>query len=614
MTGELGSNILKQIAMRKASFVGGICGGPKRMGVGTFCHDRCVGAAPVFCLSVVTTCLFFACVPIAVPAEASSASLPDTVTSLPYRVGPVTIVIKDIYGRRELEASNGLVRFVKSSMNTLHPSTRRSVIERELLFRTGDPLRPARLAETERNLRSLGYLTNVEVVPVDTLPDGTVPVEVRVQETWSLQAEFSYSRSSGAQQWNLHVSDENFLGRGLNVEMGVGENEDRSFRMVGYHDRRLWGSPWRLDLGLVDQSDGDRKEILLARPFYRQDDPLGVTLAAYDRRSTRRFYLPDAGSLCDGTPTGRLYARLPSRDRAVRGEWLVRLSPVERGRIWRVGLGLWWRERSFRLEDEITLSSGRTLQADSVLAYLDPALGRESGRLVVPLLIVSTSGRNWGQERYIGQYGSVEDLPLDPSLRLELGPALSALGSDRERLLVNLHAQDWSRVAGGYAMIALTGRLSAGSTRNRSADGDLLLAWFGRPGKDDIVRLTAEGAAADHLLGADAFVLGLTRGLRTLEYDGRAGDRLWRWNAEYARLLPGELLGFYRVGLAAFLAAGDAWWRGGRHAAGGPRHEAGVGLRFGPTRSARAAVARLDLTWSLDGGAPVVTAATGGWF
>jgi len=87
-----------------------------------------------------------------------------------------------------------------------------------------------------------------------------------------------------------------------------------------------------------------------------------------------------------------------------------------------------------------------------------------------------------------------------------------------------------------------------------------------------------------------------------------------RWNVEHAHILPGELLGFYRVGLAAFYAGGAAWWDGETSVLDDPRHDVGLGLRFGPTRSADADLARLDLSWSLDGGGPKLTAVTSGFF
>ena len=45
----------------------------------------------------------------------------------------------------------------------LHIETRRRVIENFLLFHAGDVYQPERLAETERNLRALGFLKSASV-------------------------------------------------------------------------------------------------------------------------------------------------------------------------------------------------------------------------------------------------------------------------------------------------------------------------------------------------------------------------------------------------------------------------------------------------------------------
>jgi len=156
---------------------------------------------------------------------------------------------------------------------------------------------------------------------------------------------------------------------------------------------------------------------------------------------------------------------------------------------------------------------------------------------------------------------------------------------------------------------------SLGSDRNRHHSADVTAGWLVRTGRDDLSRVAVEAGHGSNLEGTQALALGLTRGLRTMEYDGQAGDRLLRWNVEHAHVLPGELLGFYRLGLAAFYGGGAAWWHGETGGLERVRHEAGVGLRLGPTRSARIEPARLDLTWPLNGGGgPKLTAITSGLF
>lgn len=537
------------------------------------------------------------------PAIASSGPAPADL-----RVGDVTLMVTDIYGREELEDARGLIRFVRGTMNAVHTGTRHGIIRRELLFRPGDSLDLDALHETERNLRGLGYLTNVAVVPLDTLPDGRVPLEVRVQETWSLTTQVSYSRSSNGDRWSVSGSDKNFLGRGATLEAGLGEDEDRSFRSLVFADRRVFGSPLTLRAVYADYSDGGSKSLHVSRSYLRDDGDWSLDVSAWDVRNEPRYYLSSGGG------ADRLYAKLPLHEDGFAVETSRRLSPVGQGRIWRLGLGVYSRVRRYDRSAAVTLSDGRVVEADLIATAHGGALLRESGRLLEPNLVLDTHGRTWIATTHVLCYGPTEDLFLDPWVVLRAGPTPTALGSDRERLMFNGRVRDWSRLGGGWLLTDLTVDGSHGSPRNRYLITDVSAGWFVRPGRRDVTRITAEAAYGKDLEGTDAFVLGLTRGLRSLEYDGRVGDRLVRWNAEHAHLLPGELLGFYTVGLAAFYAGGSAWWNGVSPAFGRTRHELGLGLRFGPTRSASADVARLDLSWPLDGGGLKLTAATSGFF
>ena len=93
----------------------------------------------------------FICYPHSYPVKPlllSLALLIGTVASAePLRIGTVTIHALDVYSSEE--AGKGWLYRVA---DRLHVETRRTVIEKFLLFRKGDVYSPERLAETERNL------------------------------------------------------------------------------------------------------------------------------------------------------------------------------------------------------------------------------------------------------------------------------------------------------------------------------------------------------------------------------------------------------------------------------------------------------------------------------
>jgi hypothetical protein len=555
-------------------------------------------------------------------ARARSAIAPSPGDSVP-RVGPIDFVIRDIYAPEEIETSKGLLRFLRRGMNAVHMETRRYVLRRELLFHPGEPLDPDLLAETERNLRELGYLCNVAVVPLDTLPEGTVPVQVRVQEAWSLSTNFSYSRSSeGSQRWNVLLSDDNFMGHGIQVSGGLGETEDYRFHQFQFRKRRLWGTRWQLGFGLADQGDGHAESVSLRQPFYALDDPWSLETSIWRDLADRRYYLSNAGPAgLDPSRDASLYVVLPITNEGLSLAFARRFSDVRADRIWRVGLGLDVRYLDVDFDEpDIELSDGR--RVDFVrLAAGDGALAREEGSAVYPYLSVESQGRRWTKTRYLMRYGSVEDVPLDPAFRARCGPSGPFFGgtnTDGDRLLLDFSLSDWSRLGDGFLLLESEGFASLGASSTRAAAVSGLAGWIGHHGGSGLqrqTRLFGEAGWGERLLGTEAFQLGLNRGLRTLDFDGMAGDRLVRWNAEHNVVLPLEVLGFYRFGIAAFYDGGMAWWRGEDRGSDDLHHELGFGIRLGSTRSARAEVARIDVTWPLDRtGGPELTAVTRGLF
>lgn len=534
----------------------------------------------------------------------------------PPRIERVTIVLEDIYTESEVAGSSGLVRVLRGSLNALHINTQERIVRRELLFAPGDTVDAGLLAETERNLRGLGYLTEVSVAVSDTLADGGVEVLVHARDTWSLQTQLAYARSSsGDQRWSVALEDENFLGYGTQLSVGVAQDEDRRSTDLSWSSRRLFGSRWRISAEVADLSDGHVTALALERPFYELGDAWALEARGADQASSPRFFLSHAGPAgADPADPASLWAAIPYAESWLRLTLWRRVAGARAGRVWRLGAGFLADDVDYAATGPgLPLSDGRTVDDGFLFASGTPLRADAEPRLG-PLGAVQSVGRNWAKARYLLKYGAVEDIPLDLSVRCQAAWAGRAFGSTRDALLLEWTAADWSRAAGGFATAQVDGRIRLGAATDRTALIDAVAGWFGR-GPAGLTRITAEAAWGDRVCGREAFTLGLPRGLRTLAYDGMAGDRLCRWNLEQGWPLPFEPLGLYQVGLAAFYAGGAAWWRGEPRGLGEARHEAGVGLRLGASRAARAEVVRLDASWALDaGGGPVFTAVTGRFF
>jgi hypothetical protein len=539
-------------------------------------------------------------------------------------VGDIEIQSRDIYSASEIRNTNGILRFMRKTMNGVHFNTRQYVLRRELLFDTGDTYYPDRLAETERNLRRLGYLNDVRVTAVDTTADGKVNIRVSVQESWTLRTSFSYSLASGGdQRWRVSLADRNFLGHGVTLGGGLGQDENTSFWNLWFQQQRLFGTGWRLGLDYASRQDGYVRQVILSRPFYAQSDSWTVALKLWDNLADFRYYFSNAGPVgADPARNLSLYTKLPFHHSGVEGGLQFRLTHSDEGRIWRLGAGVRVTETSFDLfEPTYELSDGRFADL-SFLAEPGQPFARDQGTTVYPYIWLHSLGRAWSTARFVLQYGPVEDLPLDFDFDFRAGPAGGRLGSTtgyaESRFRFEGLATKWVRLFGGYLLFHGQGDADTGSAAVRTYRYDLVAGWIATAGRADspwITRVFAEYAQGQNLLGSRALLLGLDRGMRTLEFDGMAGDRLGRWNVEQGKVMPWEVAGLARMGLAAFYSGGRAWWRDEPSGQSFIRHEAGFGLRFGPTRSANSQIARIDLAWDLNGsGSPVITAITRGFF
>ena len=540
-------------------------------------------------------------------------------------VGRIQIQSRDIFTREEVHEASALLRAMRRTMNGLHVNTHRWVIRQELLFSEGDPFRPEKLAETERNLRALGYLNEIRVAAIDTTADGRVNVLVSLRESWSLNTAVTYSRASGGnQRWSASLSDRNVLGNGFTLGAGLGSNEIGSFTNLWFRKRRVLGSPFVVGADFYQPTSGYYRGVALSRPFYAQDDAWSMGLLAWDSLSDRRYFLSNASPVGDDpTREASLYAELPMTQTGFGASAQFRLGGSG-GRIWRVGAGARIVHTIHHVGDQPAwlLSDARWADLSFLLEPGQP-MTRTQGTMVYPFLLIETLGSRWTKARFVRNYGPVEDLPLAWQVNLKFGPNGKAMGStvsvEGSSYRAEVDLTRYQPVGGGIFRLLGSGYAQMGSPENRLYRYDLLAGWTQVRGGGDtpwLTRVHAEYGQGESLTPSEAFLLGLDRGIRTLEFDGMAGDRLARWNAEQGRVLPWTPLGLFKSGAAVFYSGGCAWWGDEDRNLGDARHEVGLGLRFGPTRSSGARTTRLDLTWNADdfSGGPVFTTVTRGTF
>ena len=132
--------------------------------------------------------------------------------SPPPIIGAIDIVSHEVFDER----SGRFAGFYRVA-NKIHVSTRERIIQRELLFATGEAVNDERLEQTERTLRALAFLRDarVEAVPVDDDGDGQperVDVRVATWDAWSLTPRVDFKQVDDRTLWEAGVSEKNLLG------------------------------------------------------------------------------------------------------------------------------------------------------------------------------------------------------------------------------------------------------------------------------------------------------------------------------------------------------------------------------------------------------------------
>lgn len=198
------------------------------------------------------------------------------------RVGAIRIVAQDIFDTSDPQENRLLFRWA----NRLHIQTRSGVIERALLFKTGDALSVRLIEETERLLRSNRYLYDVILRPT-AWHNGVVDIEVLTRDTWSLDPGLSVSRAGGSNAQTLAVREYNLLGTGVSVGWQHSTNVDRSGNEIQIASDRAFGSWTSLRLSHASNSDGRRHEVSVVRPFFCAGRALGRRCLGPRRRPHR---------------------------------------------------------------------------------------------------------------------------------------------------------------------------------------------------------------------------------------------------------------------------------------------------------------------------------------
>jgi len=506
------------------------------------------------------------------------------------KIRSITITVREIFDEADLNP------FYRTA-NKLKVNTRKEVIRQELLFKEGDTFDPFLMRESERNLRSLGFLREVEITP-DKLDGDVVDVAVSVQDTWTFIPQLGFSSGTGRQSMSAGAAENNLMGMGKRIEALYREEESRKSLEGVWEDDRVWGSRNRLLAAYFDRDDGERGIVSFGRPFrslveksaWSFDTDAGDTIGRLFQNGDERFIFRQKRT------------DVTSRYTIARGDPEKRLLRYSAG---------------YSYIDEIFSEADDQDYYDLGLEPGDPPnnpeLLAEDRRFSGPLFSYEVIEPEFISMNYIDRFDRVEDYNLGLHYLFSGVLAPSFLGSRTSAILFTGTRTEGYRFSRGSF---LRGEFGV-ATRIEETDfvNNLIRAearYYNVLGEFTVGKwsLGKHTLASSFYIdyGSDLdkdreFLLGSDNSLRGYKAKTFTGDKRLVLNLEERAHLYDDVLKIMSVGTAVFFDGGGATTEAlGDIFTNQFYSDVGVGLRFGFPRSTNGSVIRMDLAFPLRSG------------
>jgi hypothetical protein len=484
-------------------------------------------------------------------------------------IGKITIHAANIFDTEDPKENKKVLR----GANHLHRRTRDHVILQQLTFAEGDRYSRAALDESERHLRHNGYLYDAEIRPVAY--DGTtVDIDVHTRDVWTLRPAIGFHRSGGVNAVHFGIRDANFLGLGKSVEVERINGVDRTQTLADYLDPGIAGSHVRFHVGYSNNSDGSSAAIGFERPFWRLTESWGGGIRGETTDRTDSLYA-----------LGEITNQFQER-------WTF--GNVYYGRL--------------------LASSGRTTRRLMVgvtydqslftpLATADPLTPHPPDRtLSYPWVGVSLLHDGFVRAHDMDKIGRTEDVNLGLDFSAKLGFAAPAFGADRTAAVADLHWHNGFNPGWGQIVTldaSAKGRVTSGGVEDGQLD--ISTRYYHRSSDFRLFFIGLSASAVANLDPDHQLLLGGDNGLRGYPLRYAFGEKSILLTVEQRFFLDREFFHVMRLGGAVFADVGKAWGEMPSPAAHlGVLKDIGFGLRFGQTRSAHAAMLKVDFAIPFD--------------
>jgi hypothetical protein len=343
----------------------------------------------------------------------------------------------------------------------------------------------------------------------------------------------------------------------------------------------LFGS-WNRFLGSYSSnSDGRRRAAQFDRPFYELDARWSAVANALEWDRTDQRY--NLGRVVDEF-------RHYQDSFEVGGGW----SPGLQGR-WVRRYTAGWRYSDNRFAPTDSPFSALNIPEDRLLSY--------------PYLGFSMLSDQFEERRNQDQIERTEDLYTGAFLQASIGRSQKNWGGDRDAWMWGVSGGKGYESDGRTHTVVVgasaNGRIEGGQTRNLIASTSARYYWRVTPRQ--LFYASLSGSAVEELDADRQLLLGGDSGLRGYPLRYQDGTAQVLLTLEHRYFSNYYIFRLFHVGAAVFFDAGRSWGRGnaprlnGVDTNQGLLTDAGLGLRFGSSRSAFGNVIHVDLAFPFNG-------------
>lgn len=489
------------------------------------------------------------------PSDRATAQTPAA------RIDTIIVVNRNVFDLRDADAPG----FVARLANRLHARTRAGVIRGTLLVNDGDVYDSARVAESERALRSLHVFSRVRIDT--TRLDGRLALRVATTDGWSTKPQLGYSSAGGDVTWLLGLVEDNLLGTATSLAAVYNKTPDRSTFKLAYLSPHFFGRRTVLEGAYNDKSDGTQGTWLLGVPFY--ETAARHALVTDGEAASERVLVFRRG-IGDSAIVDTLQRR--ALRVGVSAGWATHTTTRDYVRL---TIGAQWRREDFKVERDST-PFPRSL-------FGTVGAGVDAGHVRFQVL-----------ERF-NSYARREDVDVSQWVHVGAWVAPRAWGYAPGEAGVGpeLSVQLAAPWAAGFAVLRASGNavFTAGAPDSGRVSAAVTIASQNL--RDQTLILHVEGSQLRRPKPGSEFDLWVTQnGPRVFGIHQFTGTHMMWLALEDRVLVADELWGLMGVGIAPFFDYGGAWYPGEPTRLGG---DAGVALRLGPTRAVRGDVAEFAL-------------------